>query len=64
VHHKGAKVLYDATEEFISLNTLVQQFVKRLNELNCYQLYFPVEYPKQLGQDEIIEILDQAKAPE
>jgi hypothetical protein len=25
-------------------------------------LYFPEEYPKQLDQDEIIEILDQAKA--
>jgi hypothetical protein len=27
-------------------------------------LYFPEENPKQLHQDEIIEILDQAKAPE
>jgi uncharacterized protein YdeI (YjbR/CyaY-like superfamily) len=27
-------------------------------------LYFPEENPKQLDQDEIIEILDQAKAPE
>jgi hypothetical protein len=27
-------------------------------------LYFPEEKPKQLDQDEIIEILDQAKAPE
>jgi hypothetical protein len=27
-------------------------------------LYFPEETPKQLDQDEIIEILDQAKAPE
>jgi hypothetical protein len=26
-------------------------------------LYFPEENPKQLDQDEIIEILDQAKAP-
>jgi hypothetical protein len=25
-------------------------------------LYFPEEIPKQLDQDEIIEILDQAKA--
>jgi hypothetical protein len=27
-------------------------------------LYFPEENSKQLDQDEIIEILDQAKAPE
>jgi hypothetical protein len=27
-------------------------------------LYFPEENPKQLDQDEIIEILDQAKAPD
>jgi hypothetical protein len=33
-----------------------------LNELNRYLLYFPDETPKQLDQDEIIEILDQAKA--
>jgi hypothetical protein len=26
--------------------------------------FFPEEFPKQLDQDEIIEILDQAKAPE
>jgi hypothetical protein len=35
-----------------------------LNDLNRYLLYFPEENPKQLDQDEIIEILDQAKAPE
>jgi hypothetical protein len=35
-----------------------------LNDLNRYLLYFPEEIPKQLDQDEIIEILDQAKAPE
>jgi hypothetical protein len=29
-----------------------------------YLLYFPEENPKQLDQDEIIETLDQAKAPE
>ena len=45
-------------------STSVQQFVERLNDLNCYLLYFPEEPPKQLDQDEIIEILDQAKAPE
>jgi hypothetical protein len=33
-----------------------------LNELNHYLLYFPEENPKQLDQDEIIDILDQAKA--
>jgi hypothetical protein len=32
-----------------------------LNDLNHYLLYFPEENPKQLDQDEIIEILDQAK---
>jgi hypothetical protein len=48
------------------LNTSVQQFVerKKLHDLNRYLLYFPEETPKQLDQDEIIEILDQAKAPE
>jgi hypothetical protein len=49
---------------FMGLNTSVQQFVERLNDLNCYLLYFPEENPKQLDQDEIIEILNQAKAPE
>jgi hypothetical protein len=33
-----------------------------MNDLNRYLLYFPEESPKQLDQDEIIEILDQAKA--
>jgi hypothetical protein len=46
----------------MSLNTSVQQFIERFNDLNCYLLYFPEENPKQLDQDEIIEILDQAKA--
>jgi tetratricopeptide (TPR) repeat protein len=48
----------------MGLNTSVQQFVERqrLNDLNRYLLYFPEEYSKQLDQDEIIEILDQAKA--
>jgi hypothetical protein len=32
-----------------------------LNDLNRYLLYFPEENPKQLDQDEIIEILDQTK---
>jgi hypothetical protein len=33
-----------------------------LNDLNCYLLYFYGENLKQLDQDEINEILDQAKA--
>jgi hypothetical protein len=51
---------------YMGLNTSVQQFVEkqRLNDLNLYLLHFPEENPKQLDQDEIIEILDQAKAPE
>jgi hypothetical protein len=46
----------------MGLNTSVQQFVERLNDLNCYLLYFPEENPKKLDQDEIIENLYQAKA--
>ena len=49
---------------FLGPSTSVQQFVERLNDLNRYLLYFPEESPKQLDQDEIIEILDQATAPE
>jgi hypothetical protein len=49
---------------FLGQNMSVQMFVERLNELNRYLLSFPEEHPKQLNQDEIIEILDQAKAPE
>jgi hypothetical protein len=49
---------------YIGLNTSVQQFLERLNDLNRYLLYFPEENPKQLEQHEIIEILDQTKAPE
>jgi hypothetical protein len=33
----------------------------QLNDLNRYLLYFLEENPKQLHQDEIIEILDLAK---
>jgi hypothetical protein len=49
---------------YMGLNTSVQQFAERLwfNDLNRYLLYFPEENPKQLDTDEIIEILDQAKA--
>jgi hypothetical protein len=45
------------------LNTSIEQFAERLqlNDLICYLLYFPEETPKKLDQDEIIEILDQAK---
>jgi hypothetical protein len=42
---------------YMGLNTSVHQFVERLNDLNRYLLYFPEENPKQLDQDEIIEIL-------
>jgi hypothetical protein len=41
---------------YMGLNTSVQQFVERLNDINRYLLYFPGENPKQLDQDEIIEI--------
>jgi hypothetical protein len=44
-------------------NITVQQFVERLNELNHYLLFFPEECSTPLTQDEIIEILDQAKPP-
>jgi hypothetical protein len=47
---------------FMVIDKSVQQFVKRLNDLNRYLLYFPEENSKQLDQDEIIEISDQAKA--
>jgi hypothetical protein len=49
---------------YTGLDTSVQQFVERLNDLNRYLLYFPEENPKQLDQDEFIEILDQSKSPE
>jgi hypothetical protein len=50
----------------MGFNTSVQKFVVRqqLNDLNRCLLYFSEENPKQLDQDEIIEILDQAKATE
>jgi hypothetical protein len=35
---------------YMGLNTSVQQFVERLNDLNRYLLYFPEENPKQLHQ--------------
>jgi hypothetical protein len=48
----------------MGINTSVQRFVERLIDLNPYLLYCPEENPKQLDKDKIIEILDQAKAPE
>jgi hypothetical protein len=45
----------------MSLNPSLQQCVEKLNDLNCYLLNFPKENPKQLDQDEIIGISDQAK---
>jgi hypothetical protein len=48
----------------MGLNTSVQQFVEILNDPNRYLLYFSEEIPKQLDPDEIIKILDQAKALE
>jgi hypothetical protein len=53
--------MWQPRELYMGLNTSVQQFVEWLNDLNRYLLYFPEENPKQLDQDEIIEILDQAK---
>jgi hypothetical protein len=44
------------------LNTSLRKFVKSLIELICYLLYFFEENLKHLDQDEMIEILDQAKA--
>jgi hypothetical protein len=48
---------------YMGLNTSVQKFVDKelLQDLNRYLLYFPEENHKELYQDEIIEILDQAK---
>jgi hypothetical protein len=43
-------------------NISINQFVGWFNDLNLYLLYFPEQNPKQLDQDEIIEILDQVKA--
>jgi hypothetical protein len=45
----------------MGLNTSAQKFVERLNDLNHYLLYFLEDHPKQLDQDEIIEILDHDK---
>jgi hypothetical protein len=45
---------------YMGLNTSIQTFVKRLNNLNCYLLHFLGELSKQLDQDKVIEFLDQA----
>jgi hypothetical protein len=47
---------------YLGINMSVQQFVERSNDLNHYLLYFPKEHPKQVDQDEIMEICDQTKA--
>jgi hypothetical protein len=60
VQHARAKVLYEEGLQ-MGLNMSVQKFVERLNELNCFLLLFPEENPKQLDQDEMIEILDLTK---
>jgi hypothetical protein len=49
---------------YMSLNMSVQKLIETLNDFKHYLLYFPEDNPKQLDQDEIIEILDQSKAPE
>jgi hypothetical protein len=48
----------------MDFNTSIQKFVESLNGLNRYLFYLPEVNPKQLNQDAIIEILNQAKAPE
>jgi hypothetical protein len=47
---------------YVDFNTFIQQFVGNLNKHNFYLLFFPKEHPKQLDQDETIEILYQPKA--
>jgi hypothetical protein len=42
----------------MGLNTSVQKLVERLDDLNRLLMHFPKANPKQLDQDEIIEILD------
>jgi hypothetical protein len=44
---------------YMGLTTSVQQFVERLNELNGYLCTFQRNIPKQLDQDETIEISDE-----
>jgi hypothetical protein len=45
-------------------NSVTDDCLPGLNDFNRYLLSIPEENFKQLDQDEIIEILDQAKAPE
>jgi hypothetical protein len=42
----------------------MKRFLESLYDLNRYLLYFPEENPKKLDKDEIIKILNQAKASE
>jgi hypothetical protein len=46
------------------LSTIVQQILESLNDFNLYLLYFPKQYPKQVGQGKIANLLYQANAPE
>jgi hypothetical protein len=49
---------------FMWPNITDQQFVECLNEMSRYLLHSTEEIPTQLDQDEIMEILDQAKFSE
>jgi hypothetical protein len=40
---------------YMGLNTSLQQFLERLNDLNRYLLYFPGGNPKQLHQDKSLK---------
>jgi hypothetical protein len=60
IMHAQKYYTFKATRDlYMGVNTSVQNFAERLNTLN---LNLAEENPKQLYQDEIIEILDQAKA--
>ena len=48
---------------FLKPSINVQQYVEMLNDLNCY-LLFSDELTEQLDQNQVIEILYQAKSPE
>jgi hypothetical protein len=57
--HVQKYFVWQPRDLYMGLNTSVQQFVEGLNELSCYLFYIPEESPKQVDQDELIEILDQ-----
>jgi hypothetical protein len=59
IHVKNYYMI-QSTGLYMGLNTNVKRIKEGLNDLLKYHLYFPVEDPKQLDQDEIIENLDQA----